>query len=67
MIALIVFVVFVGVGWLIGKGCYSALSLLFKNSSEINPKEPSITINNYTTEQHLHISEKQIRELSNKK
>ena len=64
---ILVFVFFVGGGWLLGK---IIGNILFpKKDSEIftsNSKEPNITINNYTTEQHLHITGNQLHKLSKK-
>ena len=54
----ILFVVLAGGGLVISKGI----------GNFIFPKEPesdsNITINNYTTEQHLHISKEDLKELS---
>lgn len=57
---IILFFIFVYVGSLIGK---TASKFIFKDD---NFKDDSkIVINNYTTENHLHITENQAKEISN--
>jgi len=60
MLIIILFILFVGGGWLIGKVIGKKL---FKDNYQENP---NITINNYTTEQHLHILKNDLKELTNK-
>lgn len=61
---IIIFIIFIGGGWLIGK---SVGSFLFpKNNDFCADKTKHTTIiNSYTTEQHLHISEEQLKKLKN--
>ncbi len=60
-------VVFVGGGWLLGKVLGN---ILFPNTDHeyySSKKEPPTVINNYTTEQHLHISKEDLKSLLKQK
>ena len=64
MMIFLMFIFFVGGGWLIGK---FLVSIAFKETNPID-HEPNITINNYTTEthNHLHISDKEFEKLKSR-
>ena len=59
---IIVFILFVGGGWLIGQ---TIGNILFgSDSSELlNSKEPQTIIHNHVTEQHLHISKEELKDI----
>jgi len=59
---ILIFVICVGGGW----GLFTLLAnILFPKSKDMQSyKEPNITINNYTTENHLHVSKEDLKELS---
>jgi len=52
MLFLLVLILFCGGGWLIG----DLIGKLLFSKKETYKNEPNITIHNYTTENHLHIS-----------
>jgi len=54
---LFIFILFIGGGWFIGK----LIASFIPNKS--NQYEPPTIINNYTTENHLHITENQIKRI----
>lgn len=54
---LFIFILFIGGGWFIGKLIASFIP------DESNQYEPPTIINNYTTENHLHITENQIKRI----
>lgn len=58
-----IILLFVIGGYAIGK---IVASVIPDEDSYTSHKEPNITINNYTTEQHLHVTENQLKKLSNK-
>ena len=65
---LLVIIFFVGGGWLLGK----LVQIIFfskKNEDDFYSteyKEPNTTINNYITENHLHISKEDLKSLTEK-
>lgn len=63
---LVLFIVLVGGGWLVGK---MLGNMLFPKSNDYNEssKESPTIINNYTTEQHLHITEESLKKLVSNK
>ena len=66
MITLVIFVFFVGGGWFIGKVIGSLLLPKSKGEVIFKPtryKEPTTIINNYTNENHLHISKEDLKSL----
>lgn len=60
----VIFILFVGGGYLLGK---ILGNIMFPKSKDdvfrSKDKESSVIINNYITENHLHITEKQLKEL----
>ena len=64
MILFVIFILFVGGGWLIGKVLGNVLFPKEENEYQLqNTKETSTVINNYTTENHLHISKEELKSL----
>lgn len=63
---IILAIVFIGGGKKIGDLVGKSLFPNDTSNSFSNEKESNITINNYTTEQHLHVTENQVKELSKK-
>ncbi|MFV0573123.1 MAG: hypothetical protein ACK5M1_11915 [Xanthomarina gelatinilytica] len=63
MIIVVMFIVLVGGGWLLGK-LVGFLLFPEKDFYETNcNKKDTTTINNYTTENHLHISKEDFKKL----
>lgn len=61
----VIFIFFVGGGYLLGK---ILGNIMFPKSKDdvfsSKDKESSVIINNYITENHLHITEKQLKEIN---